>query len=406
MLSVVREVAEEAERRANGREPLGELLVELVRSGEEAVARTPEQLDVLREAGVVDAGGAGLVELLRGVAAAVAGIPVPEASEVANETAGVDAIHLEPSRYRYCTVFVVEGDDLDREALEAQLEPLGDSLLVVGDASALKVHVHTDEPGAALSLGTAVGTIDGVEIANMHEQQEQRERRLSVVPDVERAVCGVVAVLTGEGNRTLFESLAEPVGPLRIVEGGQTANPSTAELLAAIEELDADEAILLPNNGNVRLAAEQAARNAGKPVELVPTDSIPAGLGALVSFDGSRTAAENAEEMREALAAVAAGEVTRASRDVRLSGVEIRSGDWLGLANGEPVAGGEDFTDVAAAVVDKLLDDRHSLLTLLTGAEPEPLDDLLAGIAASHPGVEVEVHDGGQPHYPLLLGAE
>jgi hypothetical protein len=150
-------------------------------------------MDLLREAGVVDAGGAGLVELLRGVAAAVAGTPVPESSAAA-EPAHVEAIHLEPSRFRYCTVFVVEGEVLDRDALEERLQPLGDSLLVVGDDTALKVHVHTDDPGAALSLGTAAGTIEGVEIANMHEQQEQRERRLSLVPKTQ-VRSGVVAVV-------------------------------------------------------------------------------------------------------------------------------------------------------------------------------------------------------------------
>ncbi len=407
MLSVVRELAEEAESRADDPAPIGELLVDLVRRGEEAVARTPEQLEVLREAGVVDAGGAGLVELLRGVAAAVSGEPVPEAPVVATERAGLDAIHLEQSRYRYCTVFVVEGDALDRDALEAQLESLGDSLLVVGDATALKVHVHTDDPGAALSLGTAVGAIEGIEIANMQVQQEERDRRLSVVPDpVERAVSGVVAVVAGDGNRTLFESVAEPVGPIAIVEGGQTANPSTAELLAAIEALPADEAILLPNNSNVRLAAEQAAKNSTRRVEVVATDSIPAGLAALVAFDGSRSAAENAAEMRESVAAVATGEVTRASRDVQLNGVAIRNGEWLGLAHDDPVAGGDDFAAVTLAVVERLLTEPRSLLTLLTGAEPPPLDGLVERIAAAHPGLEIEVHDGGQPHYPLLIGAE
>ena len=408
MLSVVRELAEEAESRADELALFGELLVGLVRRGEEAVARTPEQLEVLRDAGVVDAGGAGLVEILRGVAAAVSGEPVPEAPVVATERAGHDSIHLVQSRFRYCTVFVVEGEGLDRDALEADLEPLGDSLLVVGDERALKVHVHTDDPGAALSLGTAVGTIEGIEIANMQEQQVERERRLSVVPDpVERAVSGVVAVVAGEGNRKLFESLAAPVGPIRVVEGGQTANPSTAELLAAIESLDADEAILLPNNSNVRLAAEQAARNAGRLVEVVATDSIPAGLAALVSFDGSRSAAENAAEMRETVAAVAQGEVTRAARDVLLNGVSIRDGDWLGLAGGDPVAGGEDFVEVTLAVVANLLSEPRSLLTLLTGTEPPAqLDDLLEQIAAAHPEVEIEVHEGGQPHYPLLIGAE
>ena len=407
MLTVVRELAEEAESRAHDPAPLGELLIDLVRRGEEAVARTPELLEVLREAGVVDAGGAGLVELLRGVAAAVSGVPVPEAPVVAMERAGFDAIHLEQSRYRYCTVFVIEGEGLDRSGLETKFELLGDSLLVVGDETALKVHVHTDDPGAALSLGTTVGTIEGIEIANMQVQQEQRERRLSVVPDaVERAACGVVAVVAGDGNRRLFESVAAPVGPIRIVEGGQTSNPSTAELLEAIAQLQADEVILLPNNSNVRLAAEHAAQHAGRPVEIVGTDSITAGLAALVAFDGSRSAAENAAEMRETVAAVAAGEVTRASRNVELNGVEIRDGEWLGLVGGDPVAGGTEFGDVAFAVVTDLLSEPRSLLTLLTGDERPELDGLLDRIGAAHPEVEIEVHDGGQPHYALLLGAE
>jgi DAK2 domain fusion protein YloV len=405
MLSVIRELAEEAERRVQEPEPLGDLLVELVRHGEEAVARTPEQLAVLREAGVVDAGGAGLVELLRGLAGAVTGEAVPAAPEVASEIAGPDAIHLEPSRYRYCTVFVVEGDALDQDDLEARLEQLGDSLVVVGDETALKVHVHTDDPGAALSLGTAAGTIEGVEIADMHEQQDRRERRLSLVPST-RAKSGVVAVVAGEGNRRLFETLAEPVGAIKIVDGGQTANPSTAEIVAAIGELQADEALILPNNPNVLLAAEHAAEQADRLAAIVATESIPAGLAALVAYDGARPAAENAAEMAEAAAAVGTGEVTRASRDVSLNGLAIRRGDWLGLAAGEPVAGGDDFADVALGVVAQLLGEPRALLTLLTGDEPPPLDGLLERLASAHPELEVEVHEGGQPHYPLLLGAE
>ena len=404
MLSVIRELAEEAERRAAESEPLGRLLVELVRHGEEAVERTPEQLDVLREAGVVDAGGAGLVELLRGLAGAVSGEIVPPAA-VATAAPGPDAIHLEPSRYLYCTVFVVEGDGLDRDELEAQLERLGDSLVVVGDETALKVHVHTDDPGAALSLGTAAGTIEGVEIANMHEQQESRERRLSLVPST-RAKTGVVAVVAGGGNRLLFETLAEPVGTIRVVAGGQTANPSTAELVAAVEDLAADEAVILPNNSNVRLAAEHAAEQAGRATEVVPTDSIPAGLAALVAYDGARGASENAAEMAEAARAVATGEVTHASRDVALNGLAIRRGDWLGLVAGEPVAGGRDFEEVSFEVVARLLAEPRAVLTLLTGSEPPPLDGVLERLAAAHPTLAVEVHEGGQPHYPLLLGAE
>ncbi len=404
MLSVIRELAEEAERRAGEPESVGELLIQLVRHGEEAVARTPEQLDVLREAGVVDAGGAGLVELLRGLASAVSGQALP-AAPPAEAPAGVKAIHLDPSRYRYCTVFVVEGEALDLDGLEAQLEQLGDSLVVVGDATALKVHVHTDDPGSALSLGTAVGTIDGVEIANMHEQQERRERRLSLVPPT-RSRTGVVAVVAGEGNRRLFETLAEPVGTIRIVAGGPTANPSTAELVAAIEELNAEEAVLLPNNSNVRLAADHAAERARLPAAVAPTESIPAGLAALVAYDGTRGAAENAADMAAAADAVATGEITRAVRAVELNGLAISDGDWLGLADGEPVAGGDDFAEVTLEVVGRLLAEPRALLTLLTGAESPPLDGLVERLTAAHPGLEVEVHEGGQPHYQLLLGAE
>jgi hypothetical protein len=399
MLTVVREVAEEAEARADDSDP-GRLLVALVKCAEAAVARTPQQLDVLREAGVVDAGGAGLLEILRGITAVVTGEEVPQAPAEL-ESVGVDAVHQELSRFRYCTVFVIEGEGLDRDGLEAELERLGDSLLVVGDERALKVHVHTDEPGAALSLGTGVGTIDRIEIANMHEQTQRREERLlAVVPEVSRS--GVVAVVAGEGNRKLFESL----GAARVVEGGQSMNPATGDLVAATDSVDADEVLLLPNNSNVLLTAEQAARLSTRPVEVVPSQSIQAGLAAMVAFDPGRSAAENAAEMRETLESVGTGEVTVASRDVELNGLSIREGHWLGLADGLPVAGGEDFDAVAAAVVDRLLAEPREILTLLTGPDAPRLEELLARVRERHPGLELEVQAGGQPHYPLLLSAE
>jgi DAK2 domain fusion protein YloV len=404
MLSVIRELAEEAEALTQP-EP-AELLGLLVRRGEEALARTPEQLQVLKDAGVVDAGGAGLVEIVRGVASAVSGEPLPDPAP-AVEHLGVEAIHQELSRYRYCTVFLIEGRDLDRDALEEELAQFGDSLLVVGDSNAIKVHVHTDDPGAALSIGSRAGTIDRVEIANMHEQTQQREERLlAAVPDAPPAAAGVVAVVAGDGNRRLFESLAENVGPIRIVEGGQSMNPSTADLVHAVQSLDADEAIILPNNSNVLLAAEHAASNADRSVQVVPTDSIPAGLAAMVAFDGSRTAAQNAEEMRKAIGAVATGEVTKASRDVQMNGLSIHKGDWLGLAGGRPIAGGGDFDDVTYEVVERLLSEPRELLTLLVGHDKAPLDGLLGRIAVSHPEVQIDVQEGGQPHYHLLLSAE
>jgi hypothetical protein len=396
MLSVIREMADVTEG-----EDVAALLEAIVRRGEEAVARTPEQLAVLREAGVVDAGGAGLLEIVRGLAAAVAGEPLPEPAPEP-ERLGVEAIHQELSRYRYCTTFLIEGEGLDQDGIEAELEQLGDSLLVVGDAEALKVHVHTDEPGRALAVGTRTGVIDRVEIANMHEQTVQREARLLEVVSAEPAVSEVVAVVAGEGNRRLFQSL----GATQIVHGGQTMNPSAADLVSAIEAAGAEEVIVLPNNSNVILSAEQAAGLTDRAVEVVAADSIPAGLAAMVAFAPDRSAEENAAEMREILDTVATGEVTIASRDVEMNGLSVRKGAWLGLADGKAVAGGPDFEEVAAAVAEQLLSKPRGVLTLLTGAEEPDLDGLLARIERSHPELELDVQAGGQPHYPLLLSAE
>ena len=403
MLTVVREMAEEAELPEVRGLPKDELLRRVVARGEQALARTPELLDVLRDAGVVDAGGAGLLEIVRGLAAGVAGEPLPEAPVVTGELS-FDAIHQELSEYRYCTVFVVEGEDLDADALESELEKLGDSLLVVGDPTALKVHVHTDEPGTALALGTQVGTIEGVEIANMHRQTEQREERLTAptgsLPILET---GLVAVVPGAGNRRLFESY----GATRIVEGGQTMNPSTADIVAAIEAVPADEVIVLPNNKNVVLSAEQAVGLASKPVRVIPSTSVPAGLAAITRYLPTVAAEENETAMREALDQVATGEVTIASRDTTVDGVEVRNGWWLGLAEGRVVACAEEFDAVATAVVERLLaDGERGLLTVLTGEDEPDVTRLVEELSHRHPLVEVEVHPGGQPHYPLLIAAE
>jgi uncharacterized protein len=398
MLTVVRDVAANAEGRTDATLP--DLMTELVSRGDEAVARTQEQLDVLREAGVVDAGGAGLVDVLRGLAAQLRGEPLPEAP--AAEPLSAEAIHQEASRYRYCTVYVVEGQRLDAHALEEELVPLGDSLLVVGDERALKVHVHTNDPGAALRAGTALGVLERVEIANMQVQTAQREERLAVTDQAVERKTDVVAVVTGEGNRRLFESL----GAAALVEGGETMNPSTEELLDGIERTRAPEAVVLANNPNVVLAAQQAVRLARKPVQVVASGSLPAGLAAMIAFDGGRSAEDNAAEMAGVLADVATGAVTIASRRVSVDGLEVAKGAYLGLVGDEPVAGGTSFDPVAASVVDRLLAEPRDVLTLLTGADEPELGVLLARLAERHPEIELEVHPGGQPHYPLLLSAE
>lgn len=399
MLTAIRELADAAEQHASEADP-AELLKTLVERGDEAVARTPQQLEVLREAGVVDAGAAGLVELVRGLAATLSGEPLAAPAE--RDEPAIQALHQEPSRYRYCTTFVVEGDGLDAQTLENELEQLGDSLLVVGDPEALKVHVHTDDPGAALSLGTGVGTIEGVEIADMHRQTEQREQRLLSALPGGASRSGVVAVVAGEGNRSLFEDL----GAERVIEGGQTMNPSTADLLEAVDAVTADEVVLLPNNKNVVMAADQASRVAGKPVHVVPTESIPAGLAALVAFNGERSAEENAEAMRQAAEQVATGEVTVASRDATVDGVPVRAGNYLGLIDGNAVTAGPSFDEVTRSLLGRLLAEPRDVLTVLTGEGAPPLNGVLDEVARQHPDLELDVHEGGQPHYPLLLSAE
>jgi len=400
MLTVIRELAAAAEEAADSDvEPPG-LLTILVERGEEALARTPEQLVVLREAGVVDAGAAGLLELVRGLAATASGRPLAAPPDRQEPT--LEAVHLEPSRYRYCTTFVVEGEQLDAASLEAEVETLGDSLLVVGDSEALKIHVHTDDPGAALSLGTRAGTIEAVEIADMRRQTEQREERLLAALPGGASRSGVVAVVAGEGNRRLFADL----GAGKVIEGGQTMNPSTADLLEAVEAVGADEAVLLPNNKNVLMAAEQAARVAGRPVHVVPTESIPAGLAALVAFHGERSAEENAAAMLEVLQQVATGEVTIASRDSSVDGIAVRAGDYLALLDGDAVAAGPSFDEVTRSLLDRLLAEPRDVLTVLAGEGAPSLNGVLDQLARSHPELELDVHEGGQPHYPLLLSVE
>jgi dihydroxyacetone kinase-like predicted kinase len=242
----------------------------------------------------------------------------------------------------------------------------------------------------------------------MHKQTTERSQRLleSALPngpDPEHTLeTGVVAVAPGSGNKRLFQSY----GAARVIEGGQTMNPSTADILAAIESTPATEVLVLPNNSNVILAAEQAVANASKPARVVPSKSVQAGLAAIVRYLPSLDADANERAMLDALASVATGEVTVASRDVELDGIAVRKGAYLGLADGSAVACGHDFEEVASAVAERLLEGEREFLTILTGDEAPELNGLLTRLQEAHPGVELDVQAGGQPHYPLLLAAE
>jgi DAK2 domain fusion protein YloV len=351
MLTVLRELAEEAEA--------GGDLAALVARGDECVTRTTDLLEQLREAGVVDAGAAGVVELVRGAAGVVLGKALPPAPE-----RRIAAVHLTPSRFRFCTAFLLEGEDLDAAALERELAPLGDSLLVVGAGSLLKAHVHTDEPERALTAGRALGTISGITVADMHEQARAREERL-------RTACAAVAVAPGAGNRRLFESL------------GAIAVGGPGEVGHAVESADADEVLVLANGADV-----------GAWPHLLATGSIPEGLSAMVAFDPARPAEENLAAMSDAAARVVTGAVA------------VRDGGFVGVVAGHELAAPTSFDEAALSVIERLLAEPREVLTFLTGDGPPALDGLLAALDSRHPAVEYEVHDGGQPGYPLLLSAE
>jgi hypothetical protein len=409
ILTVIREMAEAAE--AAAAEPLEVAIDAVLQRAEDALARTPDLLERLREAGVVDAGGAGLVELARGAGAAFRGEEVAPGDAV-EAVHIVDDVHAEPSAFRYCTNYIVAGDGVDGAALEAALAALGDCLIVVGDTAATRVHVHTDDPGAALSLATAMGGISAVEVADMHRQIANRSERLEERPalqvldgGVDHRRTDVVFVTVGAGNA----AIARGAGARGIVSGGQSMNPSTEEILRAVEAADADEVVVLPNNRNVVLAAAEAVRAAAKPAALVETASIPQGLAALLAYEPGASAEANAESMTAAAAGVRFGEVTRAVRAATVDGVAVRDGDYLGLVDGRIVVAHASLEHAVADVAARLVEDGREFVTALTGAgtvDAERARQALEAFFDGRDGVELEVHDGGQPHYPLLLSAE
>lgn len=368
---------------------LAEMLATALFAGEEAVRHTPEQLDVLAEAGVVDAGALGLVVIIRGMVAGLAGerVQLPEVPHYA--AARIDDVHHVDSRYRYCTNFIVTGEQLVGDSFVDALEALGDSVLVVGDEATLKVHVHTDDPDAAKALFADAGAVEREDIADMHEQVADQRARLG------GGRAGVVAVATGDGMRSLFEQL----GALA-VDGGPTLNPPTKDLLAGIDACPADEVVLLPNSRNVWMAAEEAARLTDKPVTIVASDSQQAGLAALVEFEPQEAGEANGERLRAVLETVRAGAVAPAARDD--ADGRFRRGDSVGFVGDEIVAWGGAGTTLLETVAR--MADGAEIVTVIEGAEaPIPLEELEFSLPD---GAELELHRGGTPNYSWLIAAQ
>ncbi len=366
---------------------LAEILDVAVEAGRAALDRTPEQLPVLAEHGVVDAGGYGLLLLVAGFLAGLRGDSVEVPHYEPPETV---PSHHEDSRFRWCSNFVVVGEGLDPQAFVPRLEELGDSVMVVGDRDAIRVHIHTNKREDAKALFADLGELTQEDHADMWRQIEAREKRLRVAP----GRTGVIAVAAGAGMRTLLEGFGAYV-----VDGGPTLNPSPHELLRGIEDFGAPEAIVLPNSRNVILAAQQAAELSDRPVLVVPSNSQQGALVALVEFDPDVDARENADKLTAALAEIRTGSVAPAAKPDP-QGRFLR-GDAVGFEGDEIVAwGGEGST--LAATTERLAKGAE-ILTILQGADARlAIDELPIDL----PGVTVEVKRGGQPHYWWLIAAQ
>ncbi len=413
ILTVAHDAAEGAVTAAAADAELADVLRAARNAGAASLERTPELLPVLRDAGVVDAGGAGFLLLLDAALHVVAAVPLPEPDPA--DGSGPDAAPPAASpaptaeAMRYEVMFFLDLDDASIDGLKSSWAGIGDSIVVVGGDGLWNCHVHTGDIGAAIEAALDLGGRPrGIRVTDLVEEvAEEHARREAAmhVADAAPVACGVVAVASGDGLGGLFRDL----GVHQVVLGGQTLNPSTAELLEALERVPADQVVVLPNNKNIIPVAEQLAALTSKRVAVVPTRSMPEALAALVVYDPEAPADVNAAEMAEAAASVGTGEVTRAVRAAAGPSGPIAEGDWIGLVRGDGiVAAGSSVTAVTTDLLGRLVADGGEIVSIITGADArgDDVDAVVAWLADEHPDVQVEVHRGGQPLYPFLLGVE
>ncbi len=406
ILTVVREAAAAATAAAQEHDDLGYVLEQVVSTAREAVARTPTLLAVLREAGVVDAGGQGLFVLFEGALRFLHG----EALEAAPELAVAADIGAPAGGYGYDVQFVVQGKGLEVEAIRAQIAAMGESTLVVGDDTAVKVHVHVPEPGPVLDYGASLGHLSKVMVEDMQAQYQQiYHAPATVVPlpppaPVPTGNIAIVAVASGEGLSRVLQSL----GASRIIPGGQTMNPATEDILQAIEAVAADQVIVLPNNKNIIMAAKQTSELTKKQMAIVPTQTIPQGVAALLAFNYEADLEANRQAMERAIAHVQTGEVTTAVRTTHINGLQIQEGAVIGLLNGVLTATGVSTEAVVHSLLQQMAAQEGEIITLYYGQKvtPSQAEALQQEVKQYYPRQEVELVDGGQPHYSFIISVE
>ena len=414
ILTVVREAAEAAAEATDG--SIVEVFDAARTGADEALEKTPQLLPVLAEAGVVDSGGTGLLLFFDAALNVLDGREIP--APVMPDGASIpemaidrpdDHDHNALADLRYEVMFFLDAPDDTIEGFKDAWAGIGDSIVVVGGDGIWNCHVHTDDIGAAIECGIDVGRPHKIRVTDLLEEVEEQEwvkqaAAKEMLADVDPCTTAVVAVSVGDGVGEVFRSF----GVQCVIAGGQTMNPSTAEILSAVEALPADGVVILPNNKNIVPVAEQIDAQSSKDVAVVPTRSIVGGMAALVSYDPEAELKLNVDAMLASIDHLVQGEVTCAVRATNADGFEISEGDWLGMAQGKIVAVEADAIAAAAGVAKALVTDEHEIMTVVVGEDSNESEaaTLVAQVELAHPELEVEVHTGGQPLYPFIIGVE
>nr|WP_207205121.1 DAK2 domain-containing protein [Peribacillus sp. TH16] len=424
ILTVAKDAAKQAVSSAAKHQDLIQVMEEIVAEANASLKRTPDLLPVLKEVGVVDSGGQGLVFVYEGFLAVLKGEALPVRS--ANGPSMDDLVSAEHHMnvqghmntedivFGYCTEFMVrlESDKLannsfDEEKFRYDLSEYGDSLLVISDDEVVKVHIHSEQPGNCLNYGQQYGSLIKMKIDNMREQHTaivgETNASLQTKPKSKEKY-GVVSVAMGTGISELFKS----IGAKSVIEGGQTMNPSTEDIVKAVEEANAEHVIILPNNKNIIMAANQAADVLGDYVTVIPTKTVPQGMAALLAFNPSQDASENKKAMIEALSHVKTGQITYAVRDTNIDGLTIKTGDFMGIDEGTIKVKDKDKSQAAKDLLSEMINEDSEILTILYGedATKEEVEDLVAFCNDNFEDVEVEVHNGKQPLYSFIFSIE
>lgn len=413
MLTVMRNMAEYAEKDAHNFSDIEEFAKAILQAGELSLQQTPELLPILKEAGVVDAGGKGLLLLLQGALQQENGeMPVDfvAASEDFDQRARAQHKVSGDIEFGYCTELMILGDNIDIEALREELSVEGDSHLVVGDDSRVKIHLHTNHPGRVLERAGELGALHDIKIDNMREQFAQLTESKPIVHEQAKAKpavkekYGFIAVSSGEGLDSIFRDL----GVQEIISGGQTMNPSTEDILEAIRNTHAETVFVLPNNGNIILAANQAAKLAETKVIVIPTKTTPEGFTAMLHFDGELSTEENQKAMTDSLETVVTAEITYAVRDTSIKGQKIVKGSFIGLEGDTIHATGRDLKRVIHTLMEKTVTDDSMLITILYGSDTTEKEahKVLDYVRKLYPGKDVELSRGGQPLYFYIFSIE